>query len=263
MSRIALTVIFYIRIHNNLFPNNFFFSNFSEKLFNRKQYVSLIAEMKKAFKYFKLSVSSTFRQTTEAGNLLLQDFVSMSKHLDFMAVDSNHVDNFIKMGVPASKIVTRVSFVGSARILPDPDHKCMSYFEICDLISKQPSKWVKYWDSENQIAVAKCKNGFGQNPNIIVFVNGRNVANEMRKMVRLGLAGVMAYAVNFDDCLGKCGFDEDAFNDFKPIKGVKLHIPKWNQTNFPLLYTIDVAITVAMDEMEQEQNLTSFLIFKE
>lgn len=217
--------------------------------------------MKDTFKFHKFSVSATFRDTLEVGNL--QDFVGMSNHLDFLSVVSNRVDDFIQMGVPVSKIVSRLEFSGRAHILPEPDRRNMAYYEICDLLSNQTAKWVKYWDAESQMAIAKCKNGSAHGMSVIVFVNGRKVANEVRKMMRLGLAGVMAYALNFDDNLGKCGFDEDTFSDFKHIKNAELHIPKHRQTNFPLLTTIDDAITVAKDEMEQEAKLREFLIFKE
>lgn len=239
----------------------FLSNDFSERLFNQAQYVTLLAEMKTAFRYFKLTVSSTLRETSDVGNL--QDFVSISKHVEFMAVDSKHVKDLIEMGVPAFKIIARVEFNGRAHILPNPDHKNLAYFEICDLLSNQTSKWAKYWDSENQIAIAKSKNRFAQNRSVIVYVNGRTIANEMRKMTRLGLAGVMAYAINFDDYLGKCSFDEDTFGDFKPMQGVKLNFPKRSHSNSSLLQTINDAITVALDEIDQEEYVNNALVFKD
>lgn len=58
-----------------------------------------------------------------------------------------------------------------------------------------------------------------------------------------------------DDIRGKCGVDADTWDDFKVADGVVLNIPKRNESTFPLLKTINEAITLTLDEMQQQTNL--------
>lgn len=160
------------------------------------------------------------------------------------------------MGVSPVKIIAQIEFVGRGIIAPDPSHQTIGYYEICEVLSSDPLKWTKYWDAEIQAGIAKRENGFTEKMDIIVYPNSRKMAKTTRGLVRRKLAGILAYTLNSDDSTGRCGIDKDTYNDFlRPAKGVILNIPKTNETNFPLLRTINDAMIIAIDEMNQETDL--------
>jgi len=77
------------------------------------------------------------------------------------------------------------------------------------------------------------------------------VANQMRFMVRRNLAGTVAVTIDRDDFSGNCPLESDTFEDFLTDEGVSLDFPERNETTFPLLRTINEAITVSLDELSQ------------
>lgn len=185
------------------------------------------------------------------------DLLALSKYFDFMTIPLNYIEGLIKMGVPSSKIVVKIEFMGRGRISPETIHRTMGYNQVCEILSKDATtNWEKYYDHEIKANVAKRNNGIGKEMDIIIFPSNRNIANYMRYIVRNELAGAMAYNLNIDDYLGKCTRDNDIFNDFKTKVGITLHIPMQNYTKFPLLNSINNAIEVAIDEITQERNIT-------
>ena len=72
----------------------------------------------------------------------------------------------------------------------------------------------------------------------------------------------LAYTLNVDDYLGKCGMDDDTFQDFQTITNDKENVPSKHNTTFPLLRTINDAIDKALNESKmnimQEQHYFKF-----
>lgn len=169
----------------------------------------------------------------------------MSKYVDFLNVDPNFSANLIKSGVKKSKIVIIIEFMGRGNF---------GFYSACDLFSKN-LEWKKYYDSKTGTVIATVKTDDGQTKKMTFPCCGRSVANTVRHAIRSKLAGVMAYTIDSDDSQGKCGFDDDTFNDFGKTKGVNLNAPMRNSSTFPLLRTISEAISMAKNEMKQEEQL--------
>lgn len=50
-----------------------------------------------------------------------------------------------------------------------------------------------------------------------------------------------------------CTREEDAFVDFKDSPGITLRIPQRRENNYPLLRTLNEAVIVSLDELQQEE----------
>lgn len=66
----------------------------------------------------------------------------------------------------------------------------------------------------------------------------------------------MVWSIDTDDFQGDCdsSLNEDRFSDFRTKPQVKLNFPKLASKTYPLLRTINDAIQLSLDEMNQEQN---------
>jgi len=73
--------------------------------------------------------------------------------------------------------------------------------------------------------------------------------------VRQELAGAMVWSVDTDDFLGECEPEKDTFKDFGDRVGINLMIPKRIYNNYPLLRTINEALFVSIDELQQEKEI--------
>lgn len=64
-------------------------------------------------------------------------------------------------------------------------------------------------------------------------------------------------SIDTDDFNGECdnGLNFDTFSDYRPKPKVKLNIPRRTERNYPLLRTLNEAITITLDEIKQEMNL--------
>lgn len=198
-------------------------------------------KLKEEFKLHNFMLSLTFMKTRNFA--VPQGFLSMSNHVDFLLIHPNFTENLIKMRVPKSKMIMTIEF-GSGNF---------GYYAACDLFMKNEG-WKKSYDSKIGSAVASRGTEGGQIKRIL-FPSSRSVANLVQRAVRKNLAGVMAYTIDSDDSQGKCTIDNDTFNDFGMNQGVKLHIPTRTNINFPLLRTINEAITVATEQLKQEKHL--------
>ena len=223
--------------------NNLFQFLHSDEPFGRKRFGLLVRDLKKGFKSKNLLLSFTFLKARNVA--VSQGFLTMSKHVDFLNVHQNFSAILIKSGVKKSKIVIIIEFMGRGNF---------GYYSACDLFTKTVG-WEKYYDSKIGTAIATLKTDDGQTKKMTFPCCGRSVANTVRQAIRSKVAGVMAYTIDSDDSQGKCGFDDDTFNDFGKTKGVYLHVPMRNSSTFPLLRTISEAISMAKDEVKQEKQL--------
>ncbi|XP_055305034.1 probable chitinase 2 [Sitodiplosis mosellana] len=227
----------------------------NDQPFANERFAKYAAVLMEKFQSHNLLLTSMFVKM-KMGPSQPHDLLAFSKYFDFMLIAPNYIDGLIRMGVASSKIVIKTEFMGRGRISPDSIHKTLGYNEVCEMLSSNgESKWVQYYDHEVKAKIAKRENGIGKQMDVIVFPSSRTIANEMRYFVRRELAGALAYTLNVDDYLGKCGMDDDTFNDFRTISGVTLKIPMRHNTTFPLLRTMNDAILVAIDEFTQETNI--------
>lgn len=62
------------------------------------------------------------------------------------------------------------------------------------------------------------------------------------------------WTIDTDDFRGDCEdfLNEDRFNDFRTAPNVKLNFPKLTTKKYPLMRTLNEAITLTLSEMRQE-----------
>lgn len=225
-------------------------------------------ELKESFERVNLLLTSSFFGS-KCFLDSVGDYLSLSKYLDLVyfmqmftplidecieeAFNGRHImnlkqniDGLIKLGVPSTKIVLGLHFGGPEFKLIDNDlsefEKMVDYNEICDLTLS--NEWKKSYDKEASLAYLT-----QQNENrVIVFESTRSIANRIQPVVELNFAGIIASSIGMDDFRGECGIDDDTFDDFKPVDGGNLNILTSRNVTFPLLRTVNAAITRLMKE---------------
>lgn len=119
----------------------------------------------------------------------------------------------------------------------------LDYNDVCELpLNGNGQKWTKSFDNITDLTVAKSKTVEPGEEHTVVFESSRSVANKLR--ISLYFGGVMISALHKDDVRGKCGFETDTWDDFKPKDGSMLNIPKRNETSFTLLRTMNEAMDI-------------------
>lgn len=225
--------------------------------------VTTIKELKKNFQRFNLQLAVTWR----IGANVEHNYHDLSKSLDYLhiiepidyynsteeqAIKSLHISSMenrintaISMGIPTSKVVMDLYFsvfqfqkFGSVPVVIE-----WPYNRFCD-ITNETSIWDRHYHSGASLIMLQSKN-----ESSAVFQNTRSMANRARLAMKSNLAGVAPVFINFDDFHGRCGIDDDTFDDFKPTTKFTKEILK---RNFPLLRTINEAIIAALDEIQQE-----------
>lgn len=214
--------------------------------FDNEKSVTFVAKLKQHFEAHNHLIMWSFRQRIGQGEP--HDFVRISKHLDFMIIYPEYVEKFIEIGVPLQKLVVKLEFLGGDR-KSFYEKPILTYNDICVLLSNDTLKCVKHWDADRQTVQLKCDKEFQLNN--VEFPNGRSIANEMRAIVRRGLAGALAH-LNYDDYHGNCGIDADTFDDFNRIEGITLNFLQQNHVKFPLLTTMYEASIIAAHEIDNE-----------
>lgn len=129
----------------------------------------------------------------------------------------------------------------------------MGFNELCDILSNRSSQWTKTYDDRRQQGVARYHDAETGETKVVVYDSARSVATKTRFAVRHQLAGAMVWSVDTDDFMGDCDGEQAIYEDFGGVAGVHLQIPRRLNTNYPLLRTINEAMLVALDEMEQEK----------
>lgn len=181
------------------------------------------------------------------------DISTVSEELNTFSVQEK-VDNLIESGVPVYKIIMGVmfgglSFYSSLSDISQNFDKLNGYSTICETITADG--WLIYYESEIDFNYALYKNEEKNEKKIIIYGKSRMIANQMRFMVRRNLAGTAAVTIDRDDFKGKCPLENYTFEDFVTDEGISLDYPERNETTFPLLRTINEAITVSLDELFQ------------
>lgn len=178
----------------------------------------------------------------------------------------NTIDTLIDSGVPSTKIIIGIQFVGlSFHSILDLSPKSatfrrvIGYNEICQLLSTsdQKTKWNTFYDDEFGLTIAKedtqAWRGILRFTDIILYESGRSIANKIKFALNRKLAGAMAFSIDMDDYRGNCGMDDDSFADYN--LGGAVNIPNRHNTTQPLLKTVNFAFSVAtFEEPEARQS---------
>lgn len=249
----------------------------------------LLENLKKGFVQndTNLLLTSSFSMPIEilAANF---DYLTLSKHLDFVhflpldfdtdalrkyntsrirdeldvLTEQEKVDRLIESGVAANKIVMGVTFGGIgfyAAISGDQTTTVLKfdqmhgYGDLCEMMTgSEAFNWMIYYEDVKKLTNAYYRNGERNEKKTVLYGESRRVADQMRFAVRRGLAGAIALTIDRDDIKGICPLKDDTFYDFISDKNITLHIPERNETTFPLLRTINEAITISLDEFAKQ-----------
>lgn len=159
-------------------------------------------------------------------------------------------------GVSPSKLILDMSFMGREGVNDKngmfQPKDWVSYSEVCNIESN--SDHVKTYDENMNQMFIKYIDQMGE-IRYVQTENTRTIANKTRFAMRNDFGGVSAVLIDMDDSIEKCSFEADTFDDFKPVDGVYLNIPSRYYRNSPLIRTINDAIHVSLDEIQQEKQL--------
>lgn len=174
------------------------------------------------------------------------------------------INGLIDANVPASKLIMGVTFGGidfySTNSSQDSP-KFLEYGNVCAMITdSNADKWMTYYEDEIDLMNAFYRNDDDNEKRTVLYGDCQMVANQMRFAVKRGLAGAVAVTVDRDDFMGICPLENDTFYDFLTDEGIILNFPEQNETTFPLLRTINEAITVALDELSQQTKGNAVLL---
>lgn len=185
------------------------------------------------------------------------------------SIIQDKVEKLIEWGLTQSKIVVGVQFGGPGFIekkdIDDKDTQIetirgQNY--ISKILTAGYSESIKHlkqmYDSETDLRILSVVGT--DRTETIYYVTDQMIANTMRFAVRRNLAGGMGYLLEYDDFDGIdlskiC--NDNKFDDFDK----NVPVPKRNASNFPLLRTLNEAISLAIDEInrgwpETENNAT-------
>lgn len=121
-------------------------------------------------------------------------------------------------------------------------------------MSNSSTEWKTNWDVQSSNAIAKVKTA--KDTRVVTYDSPRSIANKVRYAVQKGIGGLMVWSIDTDDFQGDCdeSLNEDRFSDFRTKPKVKLNFPKSTIKTYPLLRTLNDAIVISLDEINQEQN---------
>lgn len=184
------------------------------------------------------------------------------------------IEHLLALGAPSNKIVLGLPFYGrtfvtnskQAKIGDDSDDKgfagpstnengFMGYNEVCEALKQKPTEWNVSWDPEASEAIATIMDG--DKTRVVIYDNCRSMANKVRFAIRQNLGGLMIWSVDTDDFNGQCDPEKDAFTDYGDRATIKLNIPPPVQDKYKLLKTVNDAIVVAIDELNQENEISN------
>lgn len=251
-------------LKNNLDGLNLYWKNINWNIYNnlsaKANILLLVKELSKSFRSNNLLLTSAFAEPT-VDYEEIYDYVGLSQYLDFMHFNKQkQVDDIIKLGVSPSKIImefntkTLSDRLGQFKLMNldsfmDSLKVFLKYNEICDLLSN--NKIIsKVYDPNIEQMVASYIDAANE-MHTIQFESTRTLANKTRRAIKRNLGGVSITSIDADDSKGKCKIEHDTFDDFKINSMFEVNIPMRRDATFPLLRTINQAIVLTLEEMEQ------------
>lgn len=227
-----------ITIRDDVDFSNYNFSKFSESM----EFINFIFD-------FQTSSMENYRMKDARDAL---DFTNFQKR----------IEKLITLNVSPTKMVIGVHFMGPAFILRSERggqrirfFKICGYNLICNKITTEAEKWEKYYIKSELL----CFERKGTFETTHVIESSRSIANKVRYAMKRGLAGIVSIYIQADDHHGKYSIENNAFEDFTPAKGVFLNIPERIDPKFPLLQSVNEAIDLTLDEMDQESKLLTLV----
>lgn len=158
------------------------------------------------------------------------------------------IDLLKELGIPKTKLIMGFH-LGGPRFL-SKFSKDLNYDRICDPKYQDPKKWDMTYDQNASVATITSKSRLKQT---IIYLNSRSIANRMSLITKSGLAGASVDSIFGDDIKGECeNYQNDTFSDFTPTKctsEIKELPSKRENTEYPLLQTMNEAITATLSEM--------------
>lgn len=131
----------------------------------------------------------------------------------------------------------------------------LGYNEICRILSNKTSGWTTMWDPETSQVLARSEKDIPSGLiQVVTFDNSRSIANKVKFSMERNLAGLMVWSIDTDDFLGECDPESDIYEDYKYLKSTNIHNPPRMNNNYPLLRTINEAITLSLEEIELQHN---------
>lgn len=176
---------------------------------------------------------------------------------------TDDIEALISMGVSPKKLIIALpfdspKFVTTLSTSEIQFNETIDYNQICRLLSSgKGKKWQKSFDDNTGLAIAQNKEYQNDEIYSVVFESSRSIVNKLRKAIKYELAGAISDLLHKDDVHGKCGSETDTWKDFKPVYGILLEFPERNSTSFPLIKTINEAIALTLDEINQENYLNN------
>ncbi|XP_058837611.1 probable chitinase 2 [Topomyia yanbarensis] len=183
------------------------------------------------------------------------------------------IEHLMALGAPSSKIIMGLPFYGRTFVAPSKRAKIgdesddkgfagpstnengfMGYNEVCETLKDNPDSWSVSWDSTASEAVATMLDG--NMTKVVIYDSTRSMANKVRFAIRQNLGGLMIWSVDTDDFNGVCEPEKDTFADFGDREKIKLNIPPPVPDKYKLLRTVNDAILVAIDELNQENEIS-------
>ncbi|XP_055305054.1 uncharacterized protein LOC129569877 isoform X2 [Sitodiplosis mosellana] len=253
----------------------------TNRLYLFDKFVQFVAALKTSFEESNLLLTATIN-IPETFNHAKYDFEKLSESLEFMNVvhqytrptvtykiddatksleisnDKAKLERMLGTGVASEKVVLGVHFTGPAFALTaygkeyDAEFQNIhGYGSICKAQSTQPERWERSY-TNTRVPILR-KTG---NVNLVIAIeNSRSIANKVRLAIKYGLGGIAPNSIVYDDFDGKCDV-YDTFDDFIPKEGILLDIPQRTGNSIPLLRTINEAISLTLDELKQEVNIS-------
>ncbi|XP_058461142.1 probable chitinase 2 [Malaya genurostris] len=183
------------------------------------------------------------------------------------------IEHLLALGAPSNKIVMGLPFYGRTFVSPlkrakigdESDDKgfagpstnengFMGYNEVCETLKDNPDGWNVSWDATASEAVATMLDG--NMTKVVIYDSTRSIANKVRFSIRQNLGGLMIWSVDTDDFNGLCEPEKDTYADFGDREKIKLSIPSPVKDKYKLLTTVNDAILVAIDELNQENEIS-------
>lgn len=253
---------------------------------DKKNILNLMRELKESFQQHNLMLTVSFIAKEKSFGRAL-DIASLSEYLDYIhfipkyqytetwpgsyrvddvvkdrSISNVHqiVDGLISMGVPSTKLVIGLHFMGfyfnsilDLSLKYATFRRTMEYSDVCHhLLHDKDATWDTMYDEATELAIAKHESnswrGILRRIRVIVFESSRSVASRVKFALKRELAGAMAITVDMDDNDGNCGIGDDAFDNFNLMDS--FDIPDKHNTTQPLLKTINYVFGVAPFEKQ-------------
>lgn len=131
--------------------------------------------------------------------------------------------------------------------------RIIPYFEVCqEFYSVEETNWEKSGNEGGSIIIHDNIRNL-----LILYESNRRIANEVRFGMQRELGGFVTSPIQHDDFLGRCDIDADTFNDFQSNDNkfpIKSNISIEKDSKFPMLRTIDLAITFSLADQHGNES---------